>query len=143
MVIACTFPFGENFPPLYDFSPDFPKSPSFLSSSPPRLLLCSPAVRARDTARRRRVCGSSYERAAMAGGAGGRDPLVASEIHGFLTCAGRLALPPRSSTGFLFTPRLFFFFFFHSVLSGAAILMFWVMHLSFDAVRLSSVACSV
>lgn len=30
----------------------------------------------------------------MAGGTGGGDPLVASEIHGFLTCAGRLATPP-------------------------------------------------
>ncbi|PWZ15146.1 Calmodulin-binding transcription activator 6 [Zea mays] len=45
----------------------------------------------------------------MAGGAGGRDPLVASEIHGFLTCAGRPAPPPHE--GGLFSLRFLFFSF--------------------------------
>jgi hypothetical protein len=41
--------------------------------------------------------------ATMVGGAGERDPLVASEIHGFLTCAGRPAPPPHE--GGLFSLR--------------------------------------
>jgi hypothetical protein len=95
MVIACSFLFGEIFPFLYDFSRDFLKSTSS-SSSPP--------VRARDNAQE--SVWKQQLSAAMAGGAGARDPLVASEIHGFLPCAGRPAPPPGSSAGFLFTARL-------------------------------------
>jgi hypothetical protein len=41
--------------------------------------------------------------ATTVGGTGGWDPLVASEIHGFLTCAGRPAPPPHE--GGLFSLR--------------------------------------
>jgi len=98
-LIACTFIFGEISPALYDFSRDFLKSTSSSSSS-------SPHGESERQTRRRRVWKQQLS-AAMAGGAGARDPLVASEIHGFLTCAGRPAPPPPgSSAGFLFTARL-------------------------------------
>jgi hypothetical protein len=67
----------------------------------------------------------------MAGGAGGRDPLVASEIHGFLTCAGRPAPPPHE--GGLFSLRFLFFSFGTPVL-----LLVLVLHLFLDVVGLSS-----
>jgi len=45
----------------------------------------------------------------MAGGTGRRDPLLASEIHGFLTCAGRPARPPLER-GFSVSPPFVFLF---------------------------------
>ena len=110
-LIACTFIFGEISPSLYDFSRDFLKSTSSSSSSP--------HGESQRQTRRRRVWKQQLS-AAMAGGAGARDPLVASEIHGFLTCAGRPTPPPSSSAGFVFTARLLVACcYFLSVLFGA------------------------
>ena len=67
--------------------------------------------------------------AAMAGGAGGRDPLVASEIHGFLTSAGRPATP-QLERRFSVPPSFSF--------CTAILLLALVLYLFFDVVRLSS-----
>jgi hypothetical protein len=86
-------------------------SPIFFLPFPPALLkprrpssssIPTPPI-ARPRAGPRESESISSAAAAMAGGAGGRDPLVASEIHGFLTCAGSHAPLHR---GYLF-PLLF------------------------------------